>query len=101
MGGAIVADWLFATRVGDNFSDFDYRYWPLSRTRRIGLAALVSAGAHVWMMAGSNAPVWALLPMFVLFVGYLTTVLVDVSAQRRRGYKKPPNPRYSDSGYGS
>ena len=99
--GAVVLDWLVVTKIGDFYSDFDYRYWPLSRLRWIGVAALISAAAYMWGIAGTSGPLSALIPFAVLIVTYVGTVLADVSAQRRVGYKKPPAPRYSDGEYGS
>jgi hypothetical protein len=94
-------DWLFATKIGYNSSDFDYRYWPLSRLRWIGIAALMTAAIYMWVVTGLNGPLWLLIPPGVLFVSYIATVFADLSAQRRIGYKKPVAPRYSDSEYGS
>lgn len=101
IGGGLVMDWLFVTKIGGFYSDFDYRYWPLSRLRWIGLAALVSAATYLWIMTGRNGPLSDLIPFAILIIGYVASALADVNAQRRAGYRKPPNPRYSDGEYGS
>ena len=90
-------DWLFATRLGDFFTEFDYQYWPFSRWRWAGLAALMSAAIYTWSIRGKNGPLLALTPGAILIVVYVVTVLVDLYAQRRAGYRKPA--RYSDGDY--
>jgi len=98
---ALVIDWLFVTRIGSYFTEFDYRYWPFSRLRWIGLAALISAAIYMWMMTDTNGPLSTAIPFALLFVSYVVTALADLAAQRRAGYKKPSAPRYSDGKYGS
>ena len=94
---AVVFDWLFVTRLGADFSDFDYRYWPFSGVRWLGLGALTSAAIYMWAITGTNESLWALVPFAVLLMAYIATAIVDLGNQRRTGDRTPP--RYSDDDY--
>jgi peptidoglycan/LPS O-acetylase OafA/YrhL len=98
---AVAMDWLFVTKIGSHYTDFDHRYWPFSRLRWVGFAGAVLAAIYAWEMTGTNAPLPALIPCGILILIYVATALADVNAQRRVGYKKPSEPRYSDGEYGS
>src|SRR5439155_23811317 len=90
-------DWLVVTRLAAYFTDFDYRYWPLTRGRQIGFAALIVAAVYMWAMAGTNGPLWLLIPFGVLIAVWLATALNNLNSQRRAGHQTPP--RYSEDGY--
>jgi len=90
-------DWLGVTRLAAYYSDFDYRYWPLSRRRQVGLGALILTAVYFWALTGSNAPLWLLIPAAILFGIWAVTALNDLNAQRRTGYRTPPT--YSEGDY--
>ena len=92
---AIACDWIAVTRLGAYFSDFDY--WPLSRQRQLGLAALLVAVAYAWLLRGTNHPLLLLVPCTLLFAVWGVGAVHDVNAQRRVGYQEPA--RYSDGDY--
>jgi hypothetical protein len=92
-----VADWLLFTRVGGFFSDFDYRYWPLSRARLISVFVLTCTVASMLLFVRpnpDNPPMWVLLPFGMVLIGYLLVGYRDFSIQRRVGYRSPS--RYVD-----
>ena len=91
---AIACDWVAVTRLGAYVSDFDYRYWPLSGPRQLGLAALLVALAYAWLVGGTIPPLLLLVPCILLFAIWGVGAVRDVDAQRRVGYQEPP--RYSD-----
>ncbi len=91
---AVGWDWLAVTRMAAYSTDFDYRYWPLSRSRQIGLGSLVLTAAYAWATAGPGGPLWLLIPPMILLGVWLVTALNDLETQRRTGYREPP--RYSD-----
>ena len=89
---ATICDWTAVTRSADYYSDFDYRYWPLSRGRQIGLGALLIATALVFLLGGTMI---VLMACAILISIWAYTAISDLNAQRRSGYQKPP--RYSDT----
>ena len=91
---AFGCDWLAVTRIAAYYTDFDYRYWPLSRGRQLGLAALLLAVAYTWLLTGANRPVLLLAPCVLLLAFWGATAMHDVTRQRRSGNQEPP--RYSD-----
>ncbi len=91
---AVACDWIAVTRVAAYYTDFDYRYWPLSGGRKLGLAALLLAAAYMWLLTGANRPALLLVPCMFLFAVWGVSAMRDVNAQRRTGSQEPP--RYSE-----
>ena len=87
-----ICDWLAVTRVAAYYTDFDYRYWPLSRDRQIGLGAMLIAAALVLSLGGTIA---VLVASATLISIWAYTGIRDLNVQRRAGYRTPP--RYSDT----
>jgi hypothetical protein len=93
-------DWLFITRVAGYFSDFDYRYWPLSRIRLASLLALICTVALLVIFVRpnpDNPPLWVLIPFGIVLILWISVGYRDIAIQRRTGYRTPP--RYSDGDY--
>ena len=89
-------DWLFFTHVGGFFADFDYRYWPLSKTRLLSLFIMICSIASLVTFVRpnpENPPVWALVPIGIVMIFWIATGYRDIAIQRRAGYRNPP--RYS------
>jgi hypothetical protein len=93
-------DWLFFTRVGGYFSDFDYRYWPLSRARMVSLLIVITSIESLVIYVHpdpENPPMWALVPLGIVMIFWITVGYRDIWIQGRTGYRNPP--RYSDDDY--
>ena len=93
----VLCDWLAVTRGGAYFTDFDYRYWPLSRSRLVSLVLLVGTVATMAAFVRPdpvNPPLWPIGVGGVAVVVWMVVAIRDVFAQRRVGYQTPP--RYSE-----
>ena len=78
-------------------TSFDYRYWPLSKSRIISLILVIIAAAVVMLSSQADPQdprdwpvVFAALALLIWWV----VTWLDFMAQRRTGYREPP--RYSD-----
>jgi len=93
-----VADWLFFTRIGSFFADFDYRYWPLSKSRLFSLLVIMGLVGSMFLFVKpnpDNPSMWVLIPFGVALIAHLFVGYRDLFSQRRSGYRSPP--RYVDT----
>jgi hypothetical protein len=96
---AVAWDWIGAGRLAAYSTDFDYRYWPLTTRRKVGLAALILCAISVWGFTGSHSSSWTFVIPVALFAVWGITAIVEIRAQKRTAYRTPP--RYSEGEYGS
>ena len=93
----VLCDWLAVTRCGAYFADFDYRYWPPSRSRVLSVVLLAGTAATIAAFMRPdpvNPPLWPLAVGGPVVVVWMVVAILDMLAQRRAGYQTPP--RYSD-----
>lgn len=96
-GIAIGCDWLGVERMASMATSFDYRYWPLSKSRVSSLILLIVATAVVALSPRPdprNPLDWPLVFAGLALVAWGAVAWLDFMAQRRAGYRKPP--RYGD-----
>lgn len=95
---AVLLDWAVLMKA-TIYVDFDYRYWPLSKVRRICVGAAVLMAVYIWVAWRVLDPLWIIGP-FIVFSGlWVALTMSDIEAQRRTRAK--PLPRYSESEFGS
>ena len=76
---------------------FDYRYWPLSRSRTASVILLAIAVTITGLFVKPNPvdpPLWWLLLIAPALLIWLAVTWADFMAQRRAGYRE--RPRYSE-----
>jgi len=96
IAGVVVWDWLGATRLGAYATRFDYRYWPLSRSRIVSiilLAGTIAAIAVFMHPDPVNPPIWPVVAGGAAFTVWGIVVSLDWFAQRREAHREPS--RYS------
>lgn len=86
-------DWLGVTRIASYYTDFDYRYWPLTRLRLISVLLLPATAIPVGVFASPHPPLWPLILFTIANAAWTIIALRDINVQRRTGYRNPP--RYS------
>jgi len=87
-----VADWIFVTGAAARFPDFDYRYWPPTKARVISVLSLALSTAIVMTFADSGSPpLWPVIPAGLAIIAWTFIGCRDIQAQRRTGYRIPPD----------
>ena len=86
-------DWLAAGRIAAYFSDFEYRFWPLSKHRQISVA-LMALVVFTIIFRGPGKPLWELIPVAAALLYWAGAILADVFRQRREHVLPPTSDRY-------
>ena len=92
-------DWLATTSAGAQAWSFDYRYWPMSKSRLASVVPLAVSVAAMGLFVRpdpNNPPLWWFFVIGPPLVIWFAVCWVDFLAQRRAGYREP-----SAYGYGS
>jgi hypothetical protein len=93
-----VLDWLAVTRLAAYYTDFDYRYWPPTLARIASVVFVITAYVPCIVFADpDNPPLWVLIPVTASLTIWGVVAVSDVRAQRKTGYRTPPN--YGDRDY--
>ena len=84
-------DWLVVTRIAGYYTDFDYRYWPLSKARVISMLSLGVSIAILLIFADPDKEAWwPAIPAGLAIIAWSFIYYIDILAQRRTGYRNPP-----------
>lgn len=87
-----IVDWIAITGMAARLTDFDYRYWPPTKSRVVGVGCLALAVGVVAVFANpDNPPLWPLIPVGLLAFAWIGIGYLDIVAQRRTGYRVPPS----------
>jgi len=92
LAAALAYDYLSVTGSAARCTSFDYRYLPLSRLRLATIGMLAAAAFYGFLRYRPEDP-----PILPLILGMAALVIhgivsiLDVFAQRRTGYRVPPN----------
>jgi len=86
-------DWLAAGRVAAYYSDFEYRFWPLSKHRAISVV-LMAIVVFATVYRGLGTPLWEIIPFGAALSFWIGAILADVTKQRREYVSPPPSDRY-------
>jgi hypothetical protein len=92
IAAAALYDWLSITRSAAFYTDFDYRYFPLSKMRMATLGLVAAAFLFAFLSINpANPPMLPLVLAGVALAIHGVVGQVDLLAQRRTGYRTPLN----------
>ena len=102
-GGAIfgvpVYDWLMVSSIAAKMTSFEYRYWPLSKSRIASVAFLSASVFSSFAIVDLFEPdggLWPLVPVFAALVVHGGVAIADIFRQRDLYVPPEPSDRYGE-----